>query len=136
MVKQKPAKTDAVAFEVTHDKGGVVGIGNLRVIIVEDEGAWFAQGLEIDYAAQGSSLPNVKKHFEDGLAATVKEHLRIYGTIKNLLKPAPDHVWEELLLSEGAKLKKYSQVTWYEFSEEMQQVLPFQGISYAEPLAA
>ncbi len=75
------------------DGTNIVGIGNLRVVIIEDEGTWFAQGLEIDYAVQAKSLATVKKAFEDGLAATIHENLRIHGTIEALLKPAPPEVW-------------------------------------------
>jgi len=80
----------AVHAKKRTDKGTahVVGIGDLRVMIVEEEGHWFAQGLEIDYAADGLSLDDVKRRFEQGLASTVSEHVKIYGSIQHLLRVA------------------------------------------------
>src|SRR5579862_3994117 len=34
----------------------VVGIGDLRVLVVKREGYWFARGIDINYAAQGRTL--------------------------------------------------------------------------------
>jgi hypothetical protein len=73
----------------------VVGIGNLRVIITNDDGSWFAQGLEIDYATEGATLEAVKHNFVEGLYSTVQQHLQIYGDIKQWLQPAPLEVWQE-----------------------------------------
>ena len=59
-------------------KGGsahIVGIGDLRVILSKEDGSWFAQALEIDYFAEGVSLEDVKKRFEDGLVLTIDENL-------------------------------------------------------------
>jgi hypothetical protein len=120
-------------------KGGtnIVGIGNLRVVIVENEGTWFAQGLEIDYAVQGRSLAAVKKAFEDGLAATIHENLRMHGNIEALLKPAPPEVWKEMLFGvavAGKHIKRYSQISLH---HKLQQNLPFSAIDYLElPKAA
>lgn len=105
----------------------IVGIGDLRVVIVPDgEGAWFAQGLEIDYAAQGSSEQDVKRKFEYGLEATVNQHLMINGTIEGLLKVAPPDVWKEFLGDPKGKKKIYSQIT----SHVLQEQLPFDAINY------
>lgn len=105
----------------------IVGIGDLRVVIVHDgEDSWFAQGLEIDYAAQGSSEQDVKRKFEYGLEATVNQHLMINGTIEGLLKVAPPEVWKEFLGDPEGKKKVYSQIT----SHVLQEQLPFDGINY------
>jgi hypothetical protein len=120
-------------------KGGptVVGIGNLRVVIVQEGKEWFAQALEIDYAAQGNSLARVKRAFEKGLAATVQEHLRVYGNIEKLLKPAPPEVWKAMLFGiavTGKHFKRFSQISLH---SELQQSLPFAAIDYLElPKAA
>lgn len=108
----------------------MVGIGNLRVKITHDDGAWFAQGLEIDYAAQGSSLEDVKRRFEKGLLATIGEHLRIYGTIRKLLQPAAPEIWQELA---DASEARYSHVSIHLHAAS---ALPFRGITYIEPKAA
>ena len=115
----------------------LVGIGDLRVVIVPDGDFWFAQGLEIDYAAQGESVKDAKRQFSDGLYATIEEHLQIYGNIENLLNVSPTEVWKEAWLSAGAIPNRYSTFSLYHVErqampEAMQQVLPFQGINYFE----
>ena len=133
--KQKIAKkhAPAMAFHAKHKDGlhHIVGIGNLRVVLVPDGDVWFAQGLEIDYAAQGVSEADAKKQFENGLTSTIEEHLRVYGTIKNLLKIAPQAVWNELLYDATAHYKLYTQVTGHEI-----EALPFAGIQYIAMAAA
>lgn len=64
--------------------------------MVEQDGEWFAQGVDIDYAATGRTLDEVQRNFEEGLAATVGLHLRRFGTINRLLKTAPTEVWQAL----------------------------------------
>lgn len=81
-----------------------VGLVDLRVMLVNDDGAWFAQGLELDYVAQGATLADAQKSFEKGLALTIREHLKMFGHIKQILKPAPQEVWAEFYsLSEGGR---------------------------------
>jgi hypothetical protein len=127
----------AAAIHLEHKDGvhHLVGLGNIRVVIVRDGKALFAQGLEIDYAAQGSTLAEVKKHFEDGLDATIQQHLKIYGDIKQLLKPAPAEVWLELLPDKEALHKSY----WHISEHTIQHsALPYDGIKYlvADKIAA
>jgi hypothetical protein len=120
-----PTKTKkAMALHLTDGSIHVVGIGNLRVVIVKDDKHWFAQGLEIDFAEQGESVPDVKKNFEDGLRTTIDQHLKINGTIKNLLKPAPPEVWADILGDPSADKKFYSQISVHV------EKLPFEGIEY------
>ena len=120
----------AVAIQTAKGSTHLVGIGNLRVMIIKDDGSWFANGLEIDYAAQGSSINDVKRRFERGLAATIHEHLKMYGSIDKLLKPAPGNVWVALM--DAAKMKRfYSQVSVHQI-----KALPFENIQYYEPAAA
>lgn len=98
VVVRTSARTKSGAVAV-HDESGVdhvVGIGDLRVMIVqEDKGCWFARGLEIDFAEQGTSLEDVKFRFEKSLADTIKEHLTVRGSIRDLLHVAPPDVWNE-----------------------------------------
>ena len=74
---------------------------------------------------------------EKGLAATVHEHLRVYGTIEKLLKPAPPEVWRDMLFGvavTGKHFKRFSQISLH---SELQQSLPFAAIDYLElPKAA
>ena len=134
--KQKKSGTPlTTAMHAVADDCHIVGIGNLRVVIVQDESFWFAQGLEIDYAAQGKSLEDVKKSFEDGLCCSIHEHLTVYGTIENFLKPAPAQIWKELLYDQVADVKRYTQLSWHEdVSEKPMPNLPFpfQGIKYLQ----
>jgi hypothetical protein len=131
--KKKEKAASAVAFHgETNDGTNVVGIGNLRVVILEDDGTWFAQGLEIDYAAQGDSLEGVKKNFEEGLCATIHLHLKTYSTIERLLKSAPSSVWKEMLYSELSGLQRYSQVSFHRNVTECMPKLPFEGIEYIQ----
>lgn len=128
------AKTETMAFHAVNAAGGhhIVGIGNLRVVIVPDGKFWFAQGLEIDYAVQGASEEDVKKNFEDGLEATVEAHLQVHGTIEGLLKVAPPEIWKEFLGDPTGKKKLYSQIT----SCLLKEKLPFDGINYLVAKAA
>jgi len=126
----------AVAFEGKNKDGNtdVVGVGNLRVFIVQEDGMWFAQALEIDYAAQGSTLEDVKSNFEQGFCATIHENLRVYGTIENILKPAPQSIWKELLYDVTVDNKlRFFHVSTHKFPEKIQQALPFEAISYVQP---
>jgi len=129
--KRRGQTNAATAFHrKSEDSTHIVGIGNLRVVILQDGNVWFAQGLEIDYAAQAESLAKVKKAFEDGLSKTVHENLRAYGSIEHLLKPAPTEIWKEVL-SAGTQFKRYSQITMH---RNLQQNLPFKAIDYLQKL--
>ena len=101
---------ETAALEVNKGDHTVVGIFNLHVTIIQDGKFWFAQGLEIDYATQGSSLDDVKKQFEDGLQATIQEHLKIHGTIENILQVAPPKIWRDAMQpsARGEKLTHFS----------------------------
>lgn len=79
--------------------GEVVALGNLRVLITKTDGAWIAQGLEIDYAAYGDTIPEAKERFEDGLAQTIEAHLRVHRNLEHLLEIAPPEVWKEFISS-------------------------------------
>ena len=44
----------AVAIHAQDPDGNhIVGLKNIRVVIVPDDGSYFAQGIDLDYAAQG-----------------------------------------------------------------------------------
>lgn len=119
----------AVAVHAAHKDGvhHVVGLGNIRVAIVPDGAAFFAQGLEIDYAAQGSTVEEVKQNFEVGLEATIQQHLKIYGNIRQLLHPAPAEVWQELIPEKTAIHNRYFHVSEHSIENE---VFPYEGIKY------
>ena len=120
---------------VTHvasDDEHAVLIQSLRVVIVRDGEQWFAQGLELDYAAAGNSQDDVKSRFEKGLAATIDAHLQEYGSVEKILKIAPQEAWN-LWLSEGHSYK-FNQASFH-LTESVGAELynfPFKGIAYLE----
>ena len=106
------------------------GIGNLRVVLVPDEDFWFAQGLEIDYAAQGDSVEDAQENFQSGLNATIREHLKVYGTIRGMLRVAPQEAWD-LVLKAGAKPHPVRQVS---LPAVKAAPLPFDNIQFIGPV--
>jgi hypothetical protein len=92
---------NAKAVHINHDEQHAVLIGALRVLLCEDDGEWFAQGIEIDYAATGGSQDEVKQRFQRGLAATVHLHLSRFGSVDRLMKHAPESVWKALKTREA-----------------------------------
>ena len=125
----------ATVFQVSEGDDHVVGIGNLRVLITRDGSAWSAQGLEIDYAAQGDSVEEAKERFADGLRATVREHLRICGTLEPLLQVAPSEFWREFFeLALRNERKRFSQISVHRI--ETDDALPWSKIEYLEKLPA
>lgn len=130
--KTRSHPSGAMAIHDFQGTDHIVGIGNLRVIMCKDNGLWFAQGLEIDYAANGKSLAEVKRNFEHGLAATIRLHLQSFDSIDKLLVPAPADTWKEL--TEIKTSFRFSQVSVHEFEDDAEELLhlPYTGISYLE----
>lgn len=125
-------KARAIHFK-SSDCEGVV-IGSLRVIVSEQQGYWFAQGIEIDFAASGSSLDDVQERFEHGLVETISAHLSKYGTIEKLLKYAPKSEWQGLT---GSKEYFVDMVSVHELQDQVATTeLPFKQIAYLEKRAA
>jgi hypothetical protein len=119
--KKSSAKGTVTFYGKTEDGNKhVVGIGNLRVVLVPEGNAWFAQGLEIDYAAQGKTVEEAKANFEKGLTKTIDQHLKMFGTLDKVLKSAPPEVWSEYLYEPLGLQKFYSQVSTHPISQ-----LPF-----------
>lgn len=95
-----------------------VGFGDLRVVLLSDApGVWYAQGLEIDYIAQGQTLEGAKKAFESGLVSTINEHLKLYGNIRGLLQVAPPEKWAEAFDQGPSGNYRYSQVSNHKLSQ-------------------
>jgi hypothetical protein len=133
---KRARKDRMIAVHEQSDDLHVVGLGNLRVFIIEDEGMWFAQCQDINYAAQGASLAEVKQNFEQGLAATVDEHLKVFGNIENLLASIPSSRIRQELMRKIPQAFRYSQVTIHRLPEALQKVIPFQAIEFIQPIAA
>ena len=119
-------------MHLASDDEHAVLIQSLRVVIVRDGELWFAQGLELDYAAAGNSQEDVKSRFQEGLAATINAHLRTYGSVEKMLKIAPQEAWN-LWLSEGHGYK-FDQASFHptESVGVAQYNFPFKGIAYLE----
>jgi len=104
---------------------------NLDVLLIPEDKVWVAQGLAIDYVAQGESIEEAKKNFENGLERTIDLNLRMYGNIDGILIPAPGAVLQEATRNK-ASIKFYSQVSMHEVGVRSQQALPFDGVSYLQ----
>ena len=125
---------DTTAIHAVTDAGDhIVGIGHLRVLLVSEDDHWHAQGLEIDYMAQGSSIDEAKANFETGFLVTIEENLRVHGSIEPLLKVAPPEVWKDLF-DPSARLKIFNQLTVLERDglAGFKGLLPFQTINYLQ----
>lgn len=130
---QKPPPIPVLHLE--GDDEHAVLIQSLRVVIVQDGEQWFAQGLEIDYAAAGINQDDVKSRFADGLTATIREHLKVYGSVARMLKVAPQDAWN-LWLTQGQRYK-FDQVSFHPIQSTDAEIydFPFRGIAYLEPEA-
>ena len=112
------------------DDSHAVLLDRLRVLVVEQDGHWFAQGVQVDYAADGDSLEDVKRRFETGLCATMGAHIREFGTIEGVLKYAPEEDWKSLKDPTAFSLTSLS---FHEFGPDWCEVaerLPFTGIEF------
>ncbi len=115
-VKTPPTAIHTYDQEKLHH---VVGLENIRVVIVPDEGSWFAQGLDIDYAAQGQTVEQAQANFGQGLSATIDQHIQAYGHIRELLKTAPPELVSRVVLDSSAQFNRYSQVSAHEVNEAL-----------------
>ncbi|BCU07190.1 hypothetical protein [Allochromatium tepidum] len=110
----------------TDDDCHLPAINKLRVLLFEREDGWFAQGVDLDYAATGRTLEEVQQHFEQGLAATINRHLQRFDSIEHLLKYPPEAEWKAL---KEPRAYDIDLVTWHEMGDSLMP-LPFDGIAY------
>jgi len=109
----------------------IVGVLNLQVILAQQGDFWVAQGVEIDYAAGGTTLEDVQKRFEGGLGQTIQEHLRLYGHLDRFLVSAPSEAWLDLVKDQEHSRWRYTQLSVHNFvPPEAEGMLPFKGIEY------
>jgi hypothetical protein len=143
--KKKPAKL--LALHATSEGGDhLVAVKKLHVLLSKDGPGWFAQGLEIDYAACGASVEETKKNFETGFCKTIYEHLVVHGDIERFLKVASQEAWAEYYACPNDATKQvYSSFQFHKKaacdSAAMPDIeFPFAGISFVSkeqlPLAA
>ena len=128
VTSQTASEKAAMAIHAAHEDGEhhIVGLGNIRVLLMPDGDGFYAQGLEIDYAAQGDTLEDAKKEFEDGLEATVEEHLRVHGNINRLLQVAPNEAWN-MATKQNVQLRRYTQITHHYLIRKNSN---YEGIDY------
>ncbi|MBL0142627.1 MAG: hypothetical protein IPP91_11140 [Betaproteobacteria bacterium] len=144
--KPAPKRRGATAVHATDGKKHVIGIDALRVLILEDEGGYFAQGLEIDYAASGESVDEVKQNFSQGLMLTMDEHLKMHGHLEKFLVPAPAEAWKELFHPPAGTVKaKFSCVRLVDIERKVAKpraasrisaLFPFGNLAFIEPQRA
>lgn len=122
----------ASVLHLEGDDEHAVLIQSLRVVIVQDGDQWFAQGLELDYAAAGTSQDDVKSRFENGLSATIHEHLKVYGTVERMLKVAPQEAWN-LWLAQGQRYNlDHTSFHAIDTIDVIEHGFPFTGIAYLQ----
>ena len=94
--EKTPLQDDGELFAVYVRHGATHLIkGRVHVLILNDDGSWFAQGLELDYSAEGTGLEDVQSRFEKGLASTIRGYLKRDGNITAFFeKPASLEYWK------------------------------------------
>lgn len=105
---KKAGQVPATTFHAKKGNVDMVIIDHLRVLVSVENDCWFAEGLEIDYYAEGKSLQEVKSNFSFGLTETISAHLKIHGNLEQFLKPAPIEVWKEFLVGAHQQRFDYS----------------------------
>lgn len=78
-------------------------VAEVKVLVLNDDGSWYAQGLDIDHAAEGSSLEDVHAKFLKGFEKTICEHLRMYGNIERMVEPAPVEFWKRFYFGQNPR---------------------------------
>jgi hypothetical protein len=129
------SKTKATAEHYREDDHEYVKIGALSVLVTQDGDWWFAQGLEIEYAAQGKSLEEVTENFGQGLATTAHAYLEEFGSIEKMLRPSPPEVLRELSNASRRKMLKLSVESKHEIHKLLEepairQAFPFNSIKF------
>lgn len=120
----------AEVFHVQNDSDHTVLLRALRVLIVPDGDKWFAQGVEINYAASGDSVDDVRRRFENGLASTIHALLEEFGNIEKLLKVTPP---EEIDALVDAQKFGFTLITTHSLPANVEASnFPYKGVAYFE----
>lgn len=135
MARKRKSEPESSEMSISHQEIGPgvirVGIKHLSVFVTHEDGSWFAQGMEVDYFTEGTSLKDVQERFERGLEKTIDLHLQAYGNANRLFVPAPAEVWREFLSSAtSGDLFAYSQVTEHRLPHRFYQRFPFTRVRY------
>jgi len=107
---------------------------DLRVVIVRDGDQWFAQGIDADYAAAGTTLEDAKRRFTKGFVKSMLVNVAEHGTYDDFLTYPPQHEIEKLfekMTSDGFG-NLYTIET--EPTSTFDLSLPFNRVQYFVPL--
>lgn len=75
-------------------------------------------------------MEEAQENFQQGLLATIKQHLRMHGDIEGLLKFAPSEILKEAAQHKSS-IKLFAQVSFHEIIDAKSQLeIPFDGIDY------
>ncbi len=66
----------------------------IKVVISHEKDGWFAQGLDVDHFAQGTTEQEVKDNFANSLGRAIVKHLNKHGHLGFLALPAPPEEWK------------------------------------------
>lgn len=117
---------DACQGAALHAKDGnnhTILMKSIRVLIVQDgEETWYAQSIDIDYAACGSSLENVQHNFAHGLKGTLKANLKRYGHVDRVMQTPPMSDWK-YLLSENFQAFEHSNVSSHKINDSAEELV-------------
>lgn len=105
----------------------------LRVLLRKNpaNSTWFAQGIEIDYAAQAAQPEKLVRVFESGLFLTVAEHLRRKIELKKFFVPVtPEFLRGTLTIDRPWRLVRETPVAIYPEFAVLARYLPFSKIRY------
>jgi hypothetical protein len=130
--------TKAVHTKARFTKGRVdiVAIGDLHVLLVPDGDSWIAQGIEIDYIAQGDTPEQAKEYFEHGFTKTIALYLKDDGDITGFLRWAPPEVIAEYNQVTKEESKQSFAALVVTASKAKQLEFPWKRIAYVSPLKA
>lgn len=137
--QERKKHSAALALEGDGHGHCLIGLANLRVILFTEDLSWFAQGIDIDYLAEGSTEEEAKKNFEEGLCGTLHAYYSKYGTIRGRLRAASRQLVREVAAQENAKGATFGSISiqkldWVDDPAFVD--FPYRDIAYAHLAAA
>lgn len=89
----KPTVVHKVKGDGNHEVTVTLNVHLTRDDVGPGKPYWFAQGLELDYFAEGHTVEEVKHNFVNGLMESIAENIKIYGNLDKFVRPAPQEAW-------------------------------------------
>lgn len=125
------------AVQISNQSTHNVVLDSFRVIVVKDHDQWFAQSIDIDYAASGLTIEDAKQNFERGLELTIRFHIKKFGDISRLLnKPCPAAEIRALLGKDYKEAYHFSCAHQIKVDHDVLEKLPYNNIVFFEKSAA